>query len=135
MSFITYVQGLKRKMRGWEKQVDVYRAPSGQSCRRPSSASEDRMVVGWEELQDLKGVWSELSRIWEQIDEMKDKPWLSVKPRKLRQQMDLLLNQLKDLPTRLWQYASYEYVNKLIQSFQKVNMLIVVIPVCEGVGR
>merc|ERR1719422_1263221 len=88
----------------------------------PSSASEDRMVVGWE---DLKGVWSELSRIWEQIDEMKDKPWLSVQPRKLRQQMDLLLTQLKDLPARLRQYASYEYVKKLIQSYQKVNMLIV----------
>merc|ERR1719153_194795 len=90
----------------------------------PTSASEDRMVVGWEELQDLKGVWSELSRIWEQIDEMKDKPWLSVQPRKLRQQMDLLLTQLKDLPARLRQYASYEYVKKLIQSYQKVNMLI-----------
>ena len=36
-----------------------------------------------EELQDLKGVWSELSKIWEQIDEMKDKPWLSVAPRKV----------------------------------------------------
>ena len=91
----------------------------------PSSASEDRMVVGWEELQDLKVVWSELSRIWEQIDEMKDTPWLSVHPRKLRQQMDLLLNQLKDLPARLRQYASYEYVKKLIQSFKKVNRLIV----------
>ena len=91
----------------------------------PSSASEDRMIVSWEELQDLKGVWSELSRIWEQIDEMKDKPWLSVQPRKLRQQIDALLGQLKDLPARLRQYASYEYVKKLIQSYQKVNMLIV----------
>ena len=43
------------------------------------------------------------------------------------QQMDLLLNQLKDLPARLLQYASYEYVMKLIQSFQKVNTLIVVL--------
>ena len=91
----------------------------------PTSASEDRMTVSWEELQDLKGVWSELSRIWEQIDEMKEKPWLSVQPRKLRQQIDGLLGQLKDLPARLRQYASYEYVKKLIQSFQKVNMLIV----------
>ena len=235
VSFITYVQGLKRKMRGWEKQVDVYREGQrilerqrfqfpgqwlhvdnidgewgafNEIMRRkdssiqnqvnslqvkiiaedkavegrtqdylaeweknkpvegalrpdealqklaifeskysrlkeerdnvgkakealelqeagPSSASEDRMVVGWEELQDLKGVWSELSRIWEQIDEMKDEPWLSVQPRNLRQQMDLLLNQLKDLPARLRQYASYEYVKKLIQGFQKVIMLIV----------
>ena len=235
VNFITYVQGLKRKMRGWEKQVDVYREGQrvlerqrfqfpGQWLRMdnidgewgtfneimrrkdssiqnqvnslqvkiiaedkavegrtqdylaeweknkpvegalrpdealqklaifeskysrlkeerdnvgkakealelqeagPSSASEDRMVVGWEELQDLKGVWSELSRIWEQIDEIKDEPWLSMQPRNLRQQMDLLLNQLKDLPARLRQYASYEYVKKLIQGFQKVIMLIV----------
>ena len=40
----------------------------------PSTASEDQMVVCWEELQDLKGIWSVLSQIWEQIDEMKDKP-------------------------------------------------------------
>ena len=91
----------------------------------PSSVNEDRMSVGWEELQDLKGVWNELSRIWEQIDEMKDKPWLSVQPRKLRQQIDGLLTQLKDLPARLRQYASYEHVKKLIISYQKVNMMIV----------
>ena len=91
----------------------------------PSSVNEERMVVGWEELQDLKGVWNELGRIWEQIDEMKDKPWLSVQPRKLRQQIDSLLTQLKDLPARLRQYASYEYVKKLLQSYQKVNMMIV----------
>ena len=47
------------------------------------SASEERVQVALEELQDLKGVWCELSKIWEQIDEMKDKPWLSVAPRKV----------------------------------------------------
>ena len=58
------------------------------------------MIVVWEELQDLKGVWSELAKIWEQIYEMKDSPWLSVQPRKLRQQIDGLISQLKDLPAR-----------------------------------
>ena len=218
VNFIMYVQGLKRKMRGWEKQVDVYyredqrilesqlfqfpvqwlhvdnidgewgafnriiqnqvkslqvkiiaedRAVEGRTqdylaewennkvvegALRPdevlqklvifesrlkeerdnvgkskealeeaglSSTSEDMMVVGWEELQDVKSVWLELTRIWEQVDEVKDKPWLSV------QQMDQLLSQLKDLPARLQQYASYEYAKKLILSFQKVNRLIV----------
>lgn len=41
------------------------------------------MQVAHEELQDLKGVWAELSKIWEQIDELKEKPWLSVQPRKV----------------------------------------------------
>ena len=47
------------------------------------NASEERVQVSLEELQDLKGVWSELSKIWDQIDELKEKPWLSVQPRKV----------------------------------------------------
>lgn len=40
--------------------------------------------VALEELQDLKGVWSELSKVWEQIDQMKEQPWVSVQPRKVQ---------------------------------------------------
>lgn len=47
------------------------------------SPSQERMHVALEELQDLKGVWSELSKIWAQVDELKEKPWLSVAPRKV----------------------------------------------------
>jgi len=78
-----------------------------------------------EELQDLKVVWSELSRIWEQIDEVKETPWLSVQPRKIRHQIDTLLSQLKELPAKLRQYPSYEHVKRLIQGYAKVNTLIV----------
>jgi len=47
------------------------------------SASEERVMVSQEELQDLKGVWAELSKIWQQIDELKERPWMSVQPRKV----------------------------------------------------
>jgi dynein heavy chain 1 len=73
----------------------------------------------------LKGVWSELSRIWGSIDEVKETPWLSVQPRKIREQIQGFLNQLKDLPAKLRQYASYEHVKKLIQGYAKVNTLII----------
>ena len=46
-------------------------------------ASDERVQVGLEELQDLKGVWSELAKVWEKVDELKEKPWLSVQPRKV----------------------------------------------------
>ena len=36
-----------------------------------------------------------------------------------------MLLQLKDLPARLRQYASYEYVRKTLQSYAKVNILVV----------
>ena len=45
--------------------------------------SDERVIVALEELQDLKSVWVELSKIWEQIDGQKDQPWLSIQPRKV----------------------------------------------------
>ncbi|XP_053612057.1 dynein heavy chain, cytoplasmic isoform X5 [Plodia interpunctella] len=90
-----------------------------------TSVNDERMTVALEELQDLRGVWSSLSKIWSQIDDIREKPWLSVQPRKLRQQLEAMLNELKELPARLRMYDSYEFVRKLLQSYTKVNMLIV----------
>lgn len=87
------------------------------------------MLVVFEELQDLRGVWSELSRIWSQIDEIREKPWLSVQPRKLRQQLDTLTSQLKELPARLRQYSSYEYVKRLLQGYTKVTLFLMLLEV------
>lgn len=46
--------------------------------------SEEKVQVALEELQDLKGVWSELAKFWEKIEELKERPWLSVQPRKVQ---------------------------------------------------
>ncbi|XP_044006814.1 dynein heavy chain, cytoplasmic isoform X3 [Aphidius gifuensis] len=110
-----------------EERDNVAKAKEALELQEPGgvSTSEDRMLVVFEELQDLRGVWSELSRIWTQIDETREKPWLSVQPRKLRQQLDTMMTQLKELPARLRQYSSYEYVKKMLQNYTKVNMLIV----------
>jgi dynein heavy chain 1, cytosolic len=78
-------------------------------------SSDSRILVSIEELQDLKGVWSELAKIWLQIDEKKEKQWLTIPPRKLRTVLDVLLDQMKDMPSRLRQYDSYNHVKKLIK--------------------
>ena len=106
-----------------EERDNVSKAKEALELAEPGvvSPSEERMQVGLEELQDLKGVWTELAKIWEQIDELKEKTWLSVQPRKLRQALDALLNQLKELPARLRQYASYEYVKRILQGYAKVG--------------
>ncbi|XP_058810234.1 dynein heavy chain, cytoplasmic isoform X2 [Phymastichus coffea] len=110
-----------------EERDNVAKAKEALELLEPGTASlnEDRMQVVFEELQDLKGVWSELSKIWAEIDETREKPWLSIQPRKLRLQLDTMLSQLKELPARLRQYSSYEYVKKTLQNYTKVNMLIV----------
>lgn len=110
-----------------EERDNVIKAKEALELLEPgiSSINEDRMLIVFEELQDLKGVWSELSKIWNQIDETREKPWLSIQPRKLRLYLDTMLTQLKELPARLRQYSSYEYVKKMLQNYTKVNMLIV----------
>lgn len=112
-----------------EDRDNIMRAKEALELLEPglsaSSPNDEKLQVSLEELQDLKFVWTELAKVWEQIDSLKEMPWLSVQPRKLRQQLDGLLAQLKEMPARLRQYASYDYVKRVLQSYTKSNVLIV----------
>lgn len=109
-----------------EERDNMTKAKDALELRDSSSNTNDvKISVSIEELQDLKGVWSELAKIWEQIDEQKEKQWLTVQPRKLRQTLDGLLNQLKEMPSRLRQYDSYNHVKKLLQGYLKSNLLVI----------
>ena len=93
---------------------------SGLCLLGASSLTQDRLLAGAEELQDLKGVWTELSKIWQKIDDMKEKPWITVAPRKIRQELEALLEQMKLMPNNLKTYSSYDYVLKMIKGYTKV---------------
>ncbi|KJH46392.1 ATPase family protein [Dictyocaulus viviparus] len=88
-------------------------------------ADADKLAVAAEELADLKGVWQALTPVYTSIDEMKEKTWLSVQPRKLRQSLDDLMNQLKHLPVKYKSYKSYEYAKQMMHNYSKMNMLVV----------
>ncbi|KAF8560529.1 hypothetical protein P879_02534 [Paragonimus westermani] len=90
-----------------------------------TSPTEQRVQVAIEELQDLKSVWIELSSVWEQVESLKETPWQSVQPRKLRQQLDTMASQIKELPSRLRQYASYEHIKRTLQTYAKANVLVI----------
>jgi dynein heavy chain 1 len=83
-----------------------------------------RLEPVFEELRDLKAVWTALSGIWSQISELRDLVWATVQPRKLRQQLDGLLSSTKDMPTRMRQYAAFEYVQDVLRGLLKSNTLI-----------
>lgn len=77
-----------------------------------------------EELRDLKAVWTALSGIWNQIGELREMTWATVQPRKLRQQLDSLLSSTKEMPTRMRQYAAFEYVQDILRGLLKSNSLV-----------
>ena len=83
-----------------------------------------RLEPIFEELRDLKAVWTALSGIWSQIGELRELLWNTVQPRKLRQQIDALLTSTKDMPTRMRQYAAFEYVQDILRGLLKVNGLV-----------
>uniref|UniRef100_A0A5K3FEA9 Dynein heavy chain, cytoplasmic n=2 Tax=Mesocestoides corti TaxID=53468 RepID=A0A5K3FEA9_MESCO len=88
-------------------------------------ASEEKVQVAIEELQDLKNVWIELSRFWEEIEQLRETPWQTVQPRKIRQQIDEMVRRLKEVPARLRHYAAYEHIKHTVQNFAKVNSIVI----------
>uniref|UniRef100_A0A915BJF8 Dynein heavy chain, cytoplasmic n=6 Tax=Parascaris univalens TaxID=6257 RepID=A0A915BJF8_PARUN len=84
-----------------------------------------KLDVAVEELSDLKGVWQSLTPLYNAIEEMKEKTWLSVQPRKLRQNLDELLAQLKQLPAKYRSYESYDYAKRTMHNYSKMNMIVV----------
>ncbi|KAG0049018.1 hypothetical protein BGZ83_006135 [Gryganskiella cystojenkinii] len=87
--------------------------------------TDDRLEPVHEELRDLKSVWSSLAKIWQSIYEIKDTLWSTVVPRKIRNQLDALVNSTKDMPNRMRQYAAFEYVQESLRLYLKVNPLLI----------
>ena len=83
-----------------------------------------RLEPVFEELRDLKAVWTALSGVWNQIGELREMAWATVQPRKLRQHLDGLLSSTKEMPTRMRQYAAFEYVQEVLRGLLKANTLI-----------
>lgn len=88
-------------------------------------ASPDNMLATLlEEVQDFKSVWSNLTTVWDQLNDLRDQPWNSIQPRKLRQSLDNLLKTTKEMPSRMRQYAAFEHVQSVLRQLIKVNGLL-----------
>ncbi|EIW66046.1 hypothetical protein TREMEDRAFT_35527 [Tremella mesenterica DSM 1558] len=85
---------------------------------------DDRLEPVTEELRDLKGVWTALSGIWGRIGQLREMLWSAVQPRKLRQELDAILSSTREMPSRMRQYAAFEYVQETIRGLLKSNVLI-----------
>lgn len=85
---------------------------------------DDRLAPVLEEIRDLKAVWTALSGVWAQIAELRDTLWSSIQPRKVRGQLEGLLNATREMPSRMRQYAAFEYVQETLRQQLKANSLI-----------
>ncbi|CAK5084784.1 unnamed protein product [Meloidogyne enterolobii] len=86
--------------------------------------SASKLELAIEELEDLSCVWKSLLPIYNNLDELKEIPWLSIQPRKLRQNLEEQLGKLRNLPSHYKQYDAYAHVKGLLQNYLKMNLLI-----------
>jgi dynein heavy chain 1 len=89
------------------------------------SVSDDELEPAIDELLNLKKVWNELSTVWSEIDELKQTVFQSVVGRQLRQKLDTLIHQLKDLPASSRQYEAFEYLMNYVKSLVKIHGMVV----------
>uniref|UniRef100_A0A7E4ZT92 Dynein heavy chain, cytoplasmic n=1 Tax=Panagrellus redivivus TaxID=6233 RepID=A0A7E4ZT92_PANRE len=108
-----------------EDRDNMVKAKNALEISDTSSTSHmSRLDVSMEELEALKSVWNALAPVYDQVDELKEKTWLSVQPRKIRQTLDELLTKLKQLPSQYRSYEAYEYAKTMLQNYAKVNLLV-----------
>ncbi|SMQ54365.1 unnamed protein product [Zymoseptoria tritici ST99CH_3D7] len=88
-------------------------------------ASPDNMLADLlTEVQDYKSVWANLTGVWEQLSDIREQPWNSVQPRKLRQAIDNLIKTTKEMPSRMRSYAAFEHLQSVLRQLLKVNPLL-----------
>ena len=85
---------------------------------------DNALLTLLEEVQDFKSVWANLTIVWDQLSDLRDQPWNSVQPRKLRQSLDNLIKTTKEMPSRMRQYAAFEHVQTVLRQLLKVNPLL-----------
>ncbi|EGG11538.1 uncharacterized protein MELLADRAFT_46877 [Melampsora larici-populina 98AG31] len=113
----------------FETRVNRLKDEHSQVCRAKEAldlehTSNERLEPVAEEISDLKAVWTALSGIWAQLAELREMPWSSVTPRKLRQALDSLLASTREMPSKMRQYQAFEFVQEKIRFHQKSVALV-----------
>ncbi|KAI4602866.1 Dynein heavy chain, cytoplasmic [Pestalotiopsis sp. 9143b] len=88
----------------------------------PSPATSLAEILS--EIEDFKSVWSNLSTIWNSLNELGEIPWASVQPRKLRSSINGLIETTKNLPSRMRQYAAYEHMQTVLKGHLKAVAIL-----------
>ena len=76
-------------------------------------------VVGecLEELCDLKEVWQAISGPFDSLDTLKETPWATAVPRKIRKALEDINAELRALPNRVRQYDAYTHFSDTIKKY------------------
>jgi len=86
--------------------------------------SEERLRDIETELRDIEEVWAALTVTWQAVDGLREMAWRAVVPRKLRKDLEELLEKLQLLPNRIRTYATFNYAKATINGYLRSNLII-----------
>lgn len=104
---------------------------SSELLSKAASALELEFKVGpnleavIEEVRDFNSVWAALDSIWNSLNDLRDAPWASIVPRKIRKSLDDLVEITKGMPTRIRQYAAFEHIQNVLKNLIKSQTIII----------
>jgi dynein heavy chain 1, cytosolic len=84
----------------------------------------DRLNPLTEEIQGLKEVWSELAKIWANIENLRDTPWSAIVTKKIKDVIDKSVEEMNKLPSRLRQYEAFDTMKSKLSKLSKSNKMI-----------
>lgn len=76
-----------------------------------------------EDHQLLKGVWSEIHKVWQTVDVINETPLSAYVHKTVKEALDTILEQLNSFPNRLRSHSVYDEYKAKIQKYRKVNAL------------
>ena len=88
------------------------------------NSEPDRLNPISEEIQGLKEVWSELAKIWINIENLRDTPWSAIVTKKIKDVIDKSVEQMNALPNRLRNYEAFDSMKGKLSKLSKSNKMI-----------
>jgi dynein heavy chain 1, cytosolic len=76
------------------------------------------------EINNLRGVWTEFSKLHKELDTLKEMQWTATSPTKIRNSINLLNDTLKKVPAKYRQYEIFEHLKQTLQEYSNVNKII-----------
>lgn len=119
INFLTSMQKIIQKLK--EQWVGVCQA---KELLDMDLSDPTRLDDTEEDIGNLKEVWVELSKVWAQVEALKETLFTAVQPKKIKEALEGCVQSLNEFPPKLVQYEEYKDMRDSIQKLQKVTPLI-----------
>ncbi|GMH89230.1 hypothetical protein TrVE_jg3152 [Triparma verrucosa] len=88
------------------------------------TSGDNKLKPLYEELEDLREVWTAMSPIHTSLEDILDIKWIAVDLLKIKKQYNELLESLRNIPSKVRQYDIFTHVHETIKSYSSNHPLL-----------